>query len=162
MGLELKHLAAYLPYDVKFTDGLIIYELDTENLAGVINDCKHLNNIKLHLRPLSDLTKEITVNGETFVPILSLAKASDPFYSWEISKKSLFHKSAFCHSYTGRVSFSINTDFKKLYSFNTSINGQFIQTNNPHLVYQKLLEWHFDIFGLIPAGLAIDINTLNE
>ena len=26
----------------------------------------------------------------------------------------------------------------------------------------KLLEWHFDIFGLIEKGLAIDINTLND
>jgi len=26
---------------------------------------------------------------------------------------------------------------------------------------QKLLEWHFDIHGLIENGLAIDINTLN-
>ena len=25
---------------------------------------------------------------------------------------------------------------------------------------QKLFEWHFDVFGLIPEGLAIDINTL--
>jgi hypothetical protein len=26
----------------------------------------------------------------------------------------------------------------------------------------KLLEWHFDIFGLIEKGLAIDINTLKN
>ena len=25
---------------------------------------------------------------------------------------------------------------------------------------KKLFEWHFDVFGLIPEGLAIDINTL--
>jgi len=29
-----------------------------------------------------------------------------------------------------------------------------------YLLIQKLLEWHFDVFGLIPKGLAIDINTL--
>ncbi|AGO48387.1 hypothetical protein Phi10:1_gp046 [Cellulophaga phage phi10:1] len=28
--------------------------------------------------------------------------------------------------------------------------------------YQFLLEHHFDIFGLIEKGLAIDINTLND
>ena len=27
---------------------------------------------------------------------------------------------------------------------------------------QKLFEWHFDVFGLIDKGLAIDINTLNK
>ena len=26
----------------------------------------------------------------------------------------------------------------------------------------KLFEWHFDVFGLIPEGLAIDINTLES
>lgn len=26
----------------------------------------------------------------------------------------------------------------------------------------KLFEWHFDVFGLIEKGLAIDLNTLNE
>ena len=28
--------------------------------------------------------------------------------------------------------------------------------------WQKLFEWHFDVFGLIDAGLAIDINTLEK
>ena len=26
----------------------------------------------------------------------------------------------------------------------------------------KLFEWHFDVFGLIPKELAIDINTINK
>lgn len=26
--------------------------------------------------------------------------------------------------------------------------------------YEQLIEWHFDVFGLIEKGLAIDINTL--
>ena len=29
-----------------------------------------------------------------------------------------------------------------------------------YFIYQKLCEWHFDIFGLIDAGLAVDINTV--
>ena len=33
---------------------------------------------------------------------------------------------------------------------------------NSYNVIQKLLEWHFDIFGLIEKGFAIDINTLNK
>ena len=27
-------------------------------------------------------------------------------------------------------------------------------------IVEKFIEWHFDIFGLIEQGLAIDINTL--
>jgi hypothetical protein len=34
--------------------------------------------------------------------------------------------------------------------------------NQPYKQIEKLLEWHFDIFGLIEAGLAIDINTLEK
>ena len=30
----------------------------------------------------------------------------------------------------------------------------------PYASAQKLFEWHFDVFGLIEEGLAIDINTL--
>ena len=29
-------------------------------------------------------------------------------------------------------------------------------------IQQLLFEWHFDVFGLIEAGLAIDINTLKK
>lgn len=32
----------------------------------------------------------------------------------------------------------------------------------PFGIIQKLLEWHFDINGLIERGLAIDINELNK
>ncbi|KAF5065910.1 hypothetical protein DSECCO2_269010 [anaerobic digester metagenome] len=31
----------------------------------------------------------------------------------------------------------------------------------PFALFQKLLEWHFDIFNLIDKGLAVDINTLS-
>lgn len=34
--------------------------------------------------------------------------------------------------------------------------------NNPYNQIQNLLEWHFDVYGLIEQGLAIDINTLNK
>lgn len=30
----------------------------------------------------------------------------------------------------------------------------------PYSIIQKLFEWRFDVFGLIDAGLAIDINTI--
>ena len=32
----------------------------------------------------------------------------------------------------------------------------------PYNLIKKLYSWHFDISGLIPAGLAIDVNTLTE
>ena len=32
----------------------------------------------------------------------------------------------------------------------------------PYWLFEKLFEWHFDVFGLIEAGLAIDINTIDQ
>jgi len=32
----------------------------------------------------------------------------------------------------------------------------------PYWVIEKLIEWHFDVFGLIEKGLAIDINTIEK
>ena len=31
-----------------------------------------------------------------------------------------------------------------------------------HLDFEKLVSWHFDVFGLIEKGLAIDINTIKK
>ena len=104
-------------------DFLSLYAFGTScNYGGELED------IKLILRPLSDLTKEIEVNGERFVPIDWLEKNIPP------SKK---------HSNT--VTFT-NGYIEMCY----------------YVEYQKLFEWHFDVFGLIPQGLAIDYNTTIE
>jgi hypothetical protein len=33
-------------------------------------------------------------------------------------------------------------------------------TQEPYVLIRQLFEWHFDVFGLINAGLAVDINTV--
>jgi len=84
MRLELKHLVPYLPYELKFLYHGNIYKMRWINSIGDIDyDSqkdfidpfppnvfnKHLDLTKIILRPLSDLTKEIEMNGEKFVPI---------------------------------------------------------------------------------------------
>lgn len=127
MELELKHLAPYFPYGLnilywngtakKYIGTLQVLHYETRHVLG---SDKH----KPILRPLSDLTKEITVNGETFVPTYRLIKEDKSF----------------------------TKDFIDVFGYEE------LKVS----VYELLLEWHFDIFRLIPAGLAIDINTLNE
>jgi len=84
MELELKHLAAYLPYGLKIqgqthgeiqemtglNSGVVMINHNTKGWADFYD-------IKPILRPLSDLTKEIEINGEKFVPILELSKCVD-------------------------------------------------------------------------------------
>lgn len=66
MKLKLYHLAGYLPYELKYKDIPDGFEGIRELNLFSIDWC--LVNGKPILRPLSDLTKEIEVNGEKFVP----------------------------------------------------------------------------------------------
>lgn len=126
MKLELKHLAGYLPYDLRYK-----FANQTYIFRNVIDFDYEYSKPILH--PLSDLTKEIEVNGEKFVPIewLNKNKSVDLIEVQDLSKK----KSIF----NGRTT-----------------NIRFFE----YCVIEKLLEWHFDIHGLIENNLAIDINTL--
>jgi hypothetical protein len=163
--LTIEHLAAYLPYNPKFllslnsdrfdsiTEGepwriaMSLEEAIKENICGaekyksvILTQIKpsimweeeeiflgqmqsnlgyeeddvFLDEVKLCLRPLSDLMTEIEHNGEKFVP-----------------KEWLYY------NYIGEQ-MGTNTG---TWSFR---------------LVQKLLSWHFDIFGLIEKGLAID------
>lgn len=122
MKLELKHLAGYLPYGLKmyWEDNQhrpqAAWELKPESVDFVL-----YNQNKPILRPLSDLTKEIEVNGEKFVPNKNLKFGENKLRT--INHSKLLNETSFS-------------------------------------AIQKLLEWHFDIYGLIKNDLAIDINTL--
>jgi hypothetical protein len=38
----------------------------------------------------------------------------------------------------------------------------YFPANTAYNLYEFLFEHHFDVFGLIPAGLAVDINTITS
>jgi hypothetical protein len=149
MKLELKHLADYLPYRLKLLDEKAeindnIFTLESITIHETVSDndgnCDILfTEIKPILRPLSDLTKEIEVNGEKFVLLSSLEETFRP----STRDLSIF-------LFNGKICIDIETE-------NYS---QTIDLFDGFLIIQKLLEWHFDIYGLIENGLAIDINTI--
>lgn len=70
--LELKYICGYLPYGLKVMHNEW-EEVLTMDCAGSSSNSLSIEDVseyaKPFLRPLSDLTKEITHNGETFVPI---------------------------------------------------------------------------------------------
>lgn len=138
MKIELKHLVAYLPYGLRAE--ILEYESDYvgnqyDDIIGLVEWSKNkdwccltaggskpsFDRIKPILRPLSDLTNEIEVNGERFVPIERLEMYG--FYD-----KQCLHKNQ-----VQSISF---------------------------IMMQYLFEWHFDVFSLIPDGLAIDVNEI--
>ncbi len=137
MKLELKHIQTYpLGKDgIKVMNGFneerIITSIDIELEQVYIQYEAHdLSSFKLILRPLSDLTKEIEHNGEKFKPFEKLLEG---------------------HIKDGKHYRDI------LYAIQPA---KFYIMSMPYHAMQKLFEWHFDVFGLIPEGLAIDINTI--
>ena len=72
MKLELKYLSPYLPYDVRiarFTANDKFKRVEYSLRAGNLQEVVRCDNLKPILRPLSDLNKEIEVNGQKFIPI---------------------------------------------------------------------------------------------
>ena len=171
MKLELKHIAPYLPFSLRFKAKNDVWEMTEINTtsqwkvwAGTEWCCKdlkfkppinckdnakgygfELHEVKPILRPLSDLDKNITHNGKTFNPVKELIKMP-------ITKES--------------------NALMAFYSLNTIGVGKYLEDvanygdiNPKYLSYplaSKLMEWHFDIYHLIDDGLAIDINELNN
>jgi hypothetical protein len=106
MGIKVKHLAAYLPYnvavfadDIKKTGVKPIHKLHYGEGIGSISHVLSSERYKIVLRPLSEVE-----NDEEVTPV-DLQKC--------------------CYSYV-----------------------------------EHLLSNHFDVFGMIPKGLAIDINKI--
>ena len=188
MKLELKHIAPYLPYGLKmkFTSTNEVDKLSNEDIVilkqidegGICVNGYKTNNksYKPILRPLSDLTKEIEVNGEKFVPIVELAKIHG--IDFEIKTIKTEYGTIVCYS---EISLhpTDNTPFSReffeldlsdcCFDFGFEIFGEnefdicetsYFPIRNQLELFQKLFEWNFDVFGLIEQGLAIDINTL--
>lgn len=152
--LTIKELAPYLPYRLKGKSnqydsidlllgiyGTMGHSLTLCHRINNHNTCDYdcnVNEFKPILRPLSDLIKEIEVNGKKFVPIDKLLEI------------------AHCNITIPKTRMCLDDI---LYGYKENIR-RVINEDMPLFVYNKLLEWHFDVFGLIEKDLAIDINKL--
>lgn len=150
MKLELKHLAPYLPYGLKAVKGVTRVEITavsielphvyhTSYLGSRLRVVSKIEEIKLILRPLSDLTKEIEHNGEKFVPI--------DFINCE-----------FACNVPNKIEWNQSVRNKNLHF----VLSEWISPKDLYGLFELLFKWNFDIFGLIEKGLAIDINTLEK
>ena len=149
MKLELKYLAPYLPYGLKalsidgFSVSVLGVDFTTNRILNINGDITFtIPEIKPLLRPLLDLTKEIEINGEKFVPIVELAKIAYPDLVWEFDRTRAISEWKKEPAY---FFFQKNSFFACL--FNNAIPNQIV-------LFNKLFEWHFDVFGLIDQRLA--------
>lgn len=140
--LELKHLAPYLPHKLKVNIG----EYSESNVDLT---CGHIYNYELYsikpiLRPLSDLTK-ITSEHLTNHDLNMLIGENNGYGKITID------------FYDEELELTYESDSDQQYDSSKSISFYLFEK-----VRQELLKNHFDVFGLIKKGLAVDINTLNK
>jgi hypothetical protein len=153
MKLKLEHLAPYLPHDL-----IGKFRRRNETLKSCtkvfINREILYGDFKPILRPLSDLTEDIEIDGEKFIPLIFLANINGCFDD-DIDRLYI--------NIFSNVKF---TNYDVLYNTGGDEDDYImgISTHNIEIsqynVMQQLFKWHFDVFGLIEKGLAIDINTL--
>lgn len=137
MKLELKHLAPYLPYGLKIQG----------QTHGEIAEMSSVNegNVNIKGRGFQyGWWADIFDIKPILRPLSDLTK--DEFtQGW--------YKTCDC-----RTPHNINSAHLEL----TDLLRENLITEIPYILYQFLIENHFDVFGLIEAGLAIDMNKISS
>lgn len=170
MNIKLKHIAPYFPYslmvsvkrknDTLFHIGRVCEITNKSNhgdwvkvwfddVITVTSNNLHTSSSNSHtyflgqdsikpvLRPLSDLIKEIVHNDEKFVPLDEL----DILYDGKHSHDDEWIRDTITrgHTWTDMDTDTLTVKAATLF-----------------------LRWHFDIYGLIDKGLAVDMNFVQQ
>jgi hypothetical protein len=90
------------------------------------------NNIRMVLRPMDDLTKEIIIGKKKFVPLTELLRESN----FDVDNMSWEDQLSYLNVFT--------------------FDAGSLSLRDAEL----LCSWHFDIFGLIDHGLAVNMHTV--
>lgn len=139
--LELKHIAPYLPYDIKIFDEnrramnmnyAIMNTHGGTNYEAAYNVINY--NMKIILRPLSDLTKTL--------------------FQFEYGEPTTLEDWINGNCDLGTDRWILQDKAKE--------QRQERIMDLPYFVAEYLFQYHFDVFGLIEKGLAIDINTIED
>lgn len=155
----LEILSLYLPHNVKLKNkfseivelnGIIgntaIYEYDPdEDEVLYFEDFGSKDNVipsKLLLYPLSMLTEEIEHEGERFIPMKRLQSL---FGGREVRYDGM--------CFYNRIETSV---------VRGPLHDEIPQHFSQWQCYQKMFEWHIDLFGLIGEGKAIDKSKLSS
>lgn len=135
MKLTIEHLAPYLPYKLKCLYGNVVYTLEPWTFNGGYS--------------IDSQRREATMQGvieKGLIPLL---------YPLSYLTKEIEHNGeGFAPMHRIPNWFSLPTWWHYGGAVPSDMNAI------PYYVIQLLFEWHFDVFGLIDKGLAVDLNTL--
>lgn len=148
--ITLTELAAYLPYRMQFIVEVPVWEGNPPEPSHMIEQTETLTveniakclqfSICPILRPLTDLVKHVDLPGHENMTVAAKE-------IWPLGLKE---------DYGFEMDFIMPKEW----------NDKMKQTPIPYIwayhEVESMLEYHFDVFGLIEAGLAIDINTIKK
>lgn len=151
--LEQTDIAGYLPHypNVMYTEDGTVWTIDllsTEvEYPPRILPAYHFNAVKPILRPMSDLTKEITHRGETFVPMVKLASILCSGFQWGLNEKGTGCVDAKSPRHT--FWFDGNAFFTRVFipPFSKQLERVVIESCDQIIAFDKLAEWLFDYRG---------------
>lgn len=114
------------------------------------------------LHPISDLVKPIWHKGKEVIPIVELVRIAAPDLKKEIKDTYVLNGHCGCNFTNEYYLYSFDYWYENItFSLeNNDYDGNIQEVNNQFQLFQMMLEWHFDIAGLIEKGEAIDVNTL--
>lgn len=142
--LTIELLAPYLPYKLKFID------INDSHIFDILS----MSDDSFSLYSESEATRTIYFHINHFIsikpilrPMIDLTKYLDG---------PINHLYIINREYNNQ-----DTEFDSMLDFNVEDKNYF-NLNDVIGVYNYLLKHHFDVFGLIEKGLAIDINTLDK
>lgn len=166
MKLELKHIALYLPYGLKWyhsnrngTHPITLYNANT--IISAVNN----QNYKIVLRPMSDLYKER--NGE--VGIVAIGKMFEPNGALNFEDGNYYYgwNTHVCDDYQGyEIGWIESAGWFGLFFDTYDYDNQTENFTGDYLPYNRevaeyLDDNHFDWrYNLIEQGLAINKNDI--
>lgn len=140
--MKLEHLAPYLPYKLK-----VIYEHSNKigTISNIYSIGKGYDDDDIKIAIDYSEAEHLWMFKPILRPLSDLTKEIEhngekfvPIEKIGLNSCSFFH-----------TTYLVN---KNGYEFEIK--------KIPYNEFQKLFEWHFDVFGLIEKGEAIDINTI--
>ena len=134
-------------------------EYDNSKLENLVKSIRFWqDDFKLIVRDLSDLTKEIEIDGVKFVPMIELVKIKHPKEEIRVNVSSAKN----CYSIWYEFEDEKHTIRDRIYVYTQTFDTDYVCSikTTEYWIIQKLLSWHFDCFNLLENNLAIDINTI--
>jgi len=147
MKLELKHLSPYLPYGLKIRVIAIYGKINKPKKAEVTNE--------LTVGNLWSFIGNSSFGHKKCTPILKPLRDIRNDNSKEMLEFEYVDTDGYFNCYLKDRLITTHDFFK--------LDGTYYKTTQmPYDFIEYLVSQHYDVFGLIPLGLAIDINTIEN